>query len=386
MKPQLDTVLCTACHACVSVCPATCITMEKDELGFLRPHVDEKACLECGLCVKTCEKVKEIPVCANRRIYAAKHTQDQIVKSSSSGGVFTALSDIVLAMGGVIVGARYGQNMRVEHALARTPEERDALCGSKYTYSLCDKRIYAQVRQLLEDGVPVLFSGTPCQVAALKTFLGKSYAHLYLADILCHGIAAPALYRDYLSHLEAKNGPIAHIDFRHAPGGNWHTPRTYVTYENGKRKSGEEENSYYRMFVSYYCLRESCYSCNYAQFDRISDITMGDFWGIESCHPEFDLPDGVSVVMTNTQKGAELFEQAKEKLITMQCVEADCTHEQLNGLKEGNRNEAFVSDYLHYGYAYIHQKYTATPISIRIREKLYRIKAIRTLRDAIKGR
>ena len=140
VKPQLDRVLCTACHACVSVCPKECITMAEDELGFLRPQIDEAACVGCGLCEKTCNAVKNIPACPGQKIYAARHKTEDVVKSSASGGVFTALSDAVLKMGGVIVGARYTERMAVEHVIARTAEERDALRGSKYTYSLCDKK------------------------------------------------------------------------------------------------------------------------------------------------------------------------------------------------------------------------------------------------------
>ena len=386
MKPDLNMEMCTACHACVSVCPASCITMEKDSLGFLRPHVDETACLGCGLCEKTCKKVKEVPACPDRRVWAARHKEPDIVKKSASGGVFTALTDVVLEMGGAVVGAQYGEHMVVHHGVATNAEERNALRGSKYTYSLCDKKVFEQVQMLLEKGTPVLFSGTPCQVAALRVYLGKSYEHLYLVDILCHGIAAPVLYQDYVQFLEKKKGAVEYIDFRYAPDGNWHDPQTRVTYKNGKYGCKEIENSYFRMFVRNFCLRESCYTCNYACFDRVSDITLGDFWGIESSVPSFDAPDGVSVVVTSTEKGAKLFEQAAASgLIVAQCSEGDCSHHQLNGLQPGGRNQAFLGDYNMYGYEYVHKKYTTTPFFIRVREKLYRIEAIRKLRDKIKS-
>lgn len=384
MKPQLDMVMCTACHACVSVCPNTCIVMKEDALGFLRPSIDEGSCIGCGLCEKACRAVKKIPACPDCHIYAVRHKSNDVVKRSASGGVFTALSDVVLQMGGVIVGARYMEDMAVKHVIARTAEERDELCGSKYTYSLCDKTLFVQIQEILQQGIAVLFSGTPCQAAALKVFLDKEYDHLYIADILCHGIAAPVFYRDYVSALENKNGKVAHIDFRYAPNGNWHDPKTCVTYHNGKAKRGELENSYFRIFVRNYCLRESCYSCDYANFDRVSDITLGDFWGIEKRRPELDAPDGVSVVVVNTIKGRSLFEQADEMLCVEPCCREDCLHDQLNGLKPANRNELFVEEYGKYGFEYVRKKYVTTPATIRMRERLYQVKAIRCLRDKLK--
>ena len=385
VKPQLDRALCTACHACVSVCPKECITMAEDELGFLRPQIDETACVGCGLCEKTCNAVKNIPACPEQKIYAARHKTEDVVKNSASGGVFTALSDAVLQMGGVLVGARYTEGMAVEHVIARTAGERDALRGSKYTYSLCDKEIFVQTRELLQEGTVVLFTGTPCQAAALKTFLGRDYDNLFVADILCHGIAAPVLYRDYITELQEKNGAVKHIDFRYSPDGNWHEPKTCVTYKKGAKKSKELENSYFRMFVRNYCLRESCYRCNFANFDRVSDITLGDFWGIERHRPELDAPHGVSLVAVNTKKGAALFEQVKEALYAEPCERTDCGHDQLNGLKPGERNEAFLADYLCHGYGYVREKYVTTPFSIRAREMLYRVKLVRLIRDKLKG-
>lgn len=383
VKPQLDRVLCTACHACVSVCPTQAISMSEDDLGFLRPQIDEAACVGCGLCEKTCDKVKVLPACPEQTIYAARHPSPEVVKQSASGGVFTALSDEVLAEGGAVVGARYNEHMTVAHTVAHTPEQRNALRGSKYTYSLCDREIFLQVRQLLEEGRSVLFSGTPCQVAALKVFLGKDYQRLLTVDILCHGIAAPVLYRDFVTSLE-KHGAVAYIDFRYTPDGNWHDPKTCVTYQNGARRNGEAENAYFRMFVRNYCLRESCYQCRYASFDRVSDITLGDFWGIENSRPELDAPHGVSVVTVNTPKGAARFEQCKGALHAAPCTPDACSHDQLNGLKPGDRNHAFVADYRRHGYDYVRQKYVTTPRSILLREKLYRIGWIKVLRNALK--
>ena len=156
------------------------------------------------------------------------------------------------------------------------------------------------------------------------------------------------------------------------------------TYVKRQKKLDKDKNAYFRMFVRNNCLRKSCYSCNYAQFDRISDITLGDFWGIENSLPECDRPEGVSIVVTSTAKGADLFKKAQGSLSVKECTVADCTHHQLHGLPPDSRNEAFVADYHTNGFAYVHRKYTATPLSIRLREKLYRIKFIYFLRNILK--
>jgi len=381
MKIKIEHTTCTGCHACVAMCPKECITMEKDSLGFLRPNIDEDKCVECGYCLKTCEAVKRLPERTDREIFAAIHKKLDVRKSSSSGGVFSALSEQVIKENGVIVGAVYKEKMSVQHEFAETVEQRNAMRGSKYTYSLCDKQVFVRVKQLLDDGRTVMFTGTPCQNAALKVFLKVDYDNLILVDILCHGITAPTLYDDFIKKLEEKGKVVENINFRYTPDGNWHEPKTLVIYKDGTKRSGELENSYFRMFVRDYCLRESCYSCNYASFERVSDITLGDFWGIEKVYKNFDFSHGVSAVVINTEKGKRWFSKAMTELEILKCTEDDCTHEQLKGLPHKGRNIKFVEDYLTLGYDKLYKKYTVAPLSIQIREKLYRISVIKRIRD-----
>ena len=382
MQIKLNISTCTGCHACTVVCPRGCISMMPDDLGFLRPRIKEEDCISCGLCEKICEKTKALPVYAEQKIFAAKHKDSDIRSQSASGGVFTALSDIILEDGGVVVGSVYGEDMSVFHTFAYTAEERNRMRGSKYTYSLCNKETLLSVKQLLDDGVTILFTGTPCQNAALKATLGKDYANLYLADILCHGICAPNIYHDFVSDL-TKRDRVTNINFRY-PTENWHAPTTLVTYEKKGARKGNSENAYFKIFVQNRVLRESCYECPYASFSRVSDITMGDFWGIESTHSEFDAPNGVSVITVNTQKGEDLLSRAEKALTLLAVSPADCSHEQLNGLRPRVQDENFLADYKQKGYAYVAKKYTYKPFSLRARESLYRIKLIKKMRDFIK--
>lgn len=381
MKINLDMKSCTGCHACAAVCPRGCISMIADDLGFLHPVIDENACIGCHRCEKICAETKVLPTHDEQEIYAAKHVSSEVKAKSASGGAFTAISDVILKNGGIIVGSVYGEDMAVFHTFARNEAERDRMRGSKYTYSLCGKEIFHEVKQLLDDGKCVMFTGTPCQNAALKATLGKDYENLFLVDILCHGICAPKIYADYLSSL-AQTDRVIDINFRHSTE-NWHAPVTLVNYEKKGARQGNPENAYFKIFVQNRVLRESCYRCSYASFSRVSDITLGDFWGIENCHAEFDAPDGVSVITVNTPKGKELLMQVAD-LILLPCAPADCSHEQLNGLRERKRDETFLKEYREKGYQYVAKKYTYKSLSLRIREALYKIKFIKRLRDMIK--
>ena len=383
MNIELDTLSCMGCHACVSVCPQKCITMHEDKLGFLRPSIEKDTCIGCGRCVKACNQVKRIPSIAERKIYAAKHKDKTVKENSSSGGVFSAISNVVFKNGGVVVGAVYNEQMQVEHVFAQTPEECKRMRGSKYTYSICDETVFIRIKELLSNNRIVLFTGTPCQVSALKVYLGKDYDNLLTVDILCHGIFAPAIYKDYICQIQNENDPINFINFRHYTD-DWHTPITQVTYKSGKKRQGERENAYFKMFVSDYCLRESCYKCTFASFNRVSDITLGDFWGIEKSHSEFDAPDGVSVVIVNTVKGENWFKSASIDLVTLNCNEKDCLHDQLNGLKPNGRKQEFVADYERYGYKYVVNKYTRATFSIRLKTYLKGFKCVRKALALIK--
>ncbi len=374
---QLDKITCTACYACVASCSQQCIHMQEDKLGFLRPVIDNAACISCGKCISVCEHVKQLPEIdeEKQQIYAAKHRSSDVKNASSSGGVFTALSDAVLEMGGVICGSVYSEHMKPIHTFAENKVERDAMRGSKYTYSLCNDLTYRRVKSFLNNGRKVLFTGTPCQVSALKCYVGE-HENLFTVDILCHGIVAPVLYRDFVRNAE-KKGKVVFIDFRRG-NINWHDPVTCITYRNGKIVI---DNSYFKMFTQNYLLRESCYKCNFASFNRISEITIGDFWGIENCHSEFDEADGVSVMIVNNEKGRTLLAQCHANLELLRCTRSDCSHEQLNGLPARTQHQEFKKYYLSHGYNAAYKKFVRESWSIRIRERLYRNKLILNARN-----
>lgn len=312
---------CCACTACQSVCPQNAISMRADVKGFLYPKIDPERCKECGLCRLVCPMKRNAPeeklAVPLPDFYAVKHRSDEIRMRSSSGGMFTAVSDWILEQGGAVYGAAFDDNFMVCHRRAATKAERDAFRGSKYVQSdLGD--VFSQVKNDLTGGRTVLFSGTPCQTAGLSSFLacGKTNAErLYLCDLVCHGTPSPQIFNDYLAKVKRKyNSAIQSLAFRYKPAG-WRTQAIKIEFCNRKfYQSSAADDIYYRLFLPNIILRPSCHHCPFASLRRPSDLTIGDFWGIEKAMPEFEDEKGVSLVLVNTEKGRRLFQAVKPTL------------------------------------------------------------------------
>lgn len=308
---------CCGCHACASVCPKQCIHMEEDKEGFLYPIVDDTLCVQCELCKSVCPvlnsvipEMGELP-----EAMAAIHMDDAVRNVSSSGGVFTALVQTVLARGGVVFGAAWEDNFRrVRHIAVSSVEELSALQGSKYLQSTIGTS-YIQVRELLEQGREVLFSGTPCQVEGLYSFLGKKYENLILVDIVCHGVPSPMVWQKYVSWQEETFGAsVSGMFFRDKKTG-WKRFSTAMSFDNGKRRiERKERNHFMQAFLENACLRPSCYNCRFKKCNRVSDLTLADFWGIEDVCPDMDDDRGTSLVLVHTSKGEKMLKTTPVKL------------------------------------------------------------------------
>lgn len=307
-------IKCTGCSACYNVCPKKCITMEENEEGFLYPKVNEKECIKCNLCVKKCPVLnKEKNENIIEKIYAAYSKDDKNRKNSSSGGCFGELSKIILNNGGVVFGASYDEDFNVVHSYVENLADLEKLKGSKYIQSNVLDNFY-KAKSFLEEGRLVLFSGTPCQIAGLKKFLGKEYENLYLLSIVCHGVPSKKVFQKYLQKYK-KNGKIDNFNFRDKKI-SWENYSLKIDFKNGKENTVlAKKDSYMRTFLSNICLRESCYDCEFKdEYDR-ADVTIGDFWGIDNIMPEMNDHKGISILITRTQKGEELIEKCKEGLI-----------------------------------------------------------------------
>lgn len=298
---------CTGCGACVVVCPKSCIRMVPDAEGFAVPVIDEDSCVGCGLCERRCPEMhREMFNSRDQVSYALKwRSISPAIERSASGGAFFALALTVLEQGGAVYGAAFDKSYAVRHIRARTKDELTKIQGSKYVQSDIGST-YLEVAKDLSEGRQVLFSGTPCQIAALYACVKGDSENLYTVDVVCHGVASPELFSKYLEWVNEKYGRLREYSFRSKRFG-WGN----VVRIEGERRQRYVSSSdpYNKAYMGGACYREVCYKCKYAQQSRVSDITICDFWGIQSQHPDFYRKDGVSGVLVNSDHGSALFKR-----------------------------------------------------------------------------
>ena len=301
---------CCGCSVCANVCPKNCIEMISDNEGFLYPEVDKERCVNCGLCEKFCPTINKLQLVENNQIALAVINKDNNIRlNSSSGGVFTLLASEIIKNGGVVFGAALSENCKsVSHIPVRTLEELNALRGSKYVQSQIGNT-YNEVKTVLENGKKVLFSGTPCQVSGLYTFLGKEYENLFTCDFVCHGVPSPLVWKKYVELREAKAlSKTNRVFFRNKQKG-WKEYSLKFEFQNGKEFiKSVIDDLFLRGFARDLYLRPSCYECRFKGTNRPSDITLADFWGVESICPEMYDNKGTSLLILNSEKGNSLFD------------------------------------------------------------------------------
>lgn len=293
---------CCGCHACMSVCPKRCIVMSSDEEGFLYPKVDTSVCIDCGLCEKVCPVLHQGLARVPLKVYAARNRNERILQESSSGGVFTLLAEKIILHGGVVFGVKFDEAWNAVHAWADSLEGLAAFRGAKYVQSRVGNA-YREAESFLKQGRRVLFSGTPCQIAGLKKFLRKEYDGLLTVDIVCHGVPSPLVWQQYLSSLHPAEERITSISMRNKKEG-WKRYRMEIRAGDRFLYAGKAaDNLYSQGYLADLFLRPSCHACPVRKGKSGSDITIGDFWGVQSCYPSFDDDKGTGLVLLHTQKG-----------------------------------------------------------------------------------
>lgn len=363
---------CCGCTACSSICPKEAIQMLEDEKGFLYPHISKELCVECGLCEKVCNYKNHMLHRDEPTILAVKHKDSNVRRNSTSGGFFTALSDYVLKLDGVVYGVKYGENLRVVHTRAVDEKERNKCRGSKYVQS--DLRgIFPLVKKDLKEGKTVLFTGTPCQITGLYGYLGQDYPNLLTVDVICHGTPSPRLWREFLDIYEKRSHEkIVYADFRDK---RWGWTKSYIfsfVYEKGHKKMWGEE-CFNRLFLGNFSLRDSCYNCQFRSYNRPSDITMADFWGIDRSAPDFFDEGGVSAVMLNTEKGDRIFSRISESIEISIRNKNELRQDQITGaVKRPQNTDDFWKVYFNKGYIRALKKYTEFSFPKTILKKVKR--------------
>lgn len=304
---------CFGCGGCSVACPKSAIRMERDAEGFAYPAIDFALCVKCGACRRVCpvnapDQVAE----AEPEFFSIRHGDPAVRRASTSGGAFTVLSDAVLARGGAVAGAVLTQDFQVRHAVAFDAAGRNAMRGSKYLQSDASP-VFGEVKKLLASGREVLFTGTPCQVAALRAFLGGDPERLTTVDFICHGVPSPLVFDGYLRHLETRRGAKAvAVRFRDQSRGC--VPmRIGVDFSDGQTYLGEcGTDLFFKIFLSGISNRPCCTECPFTRVRRSSDLTIADNWRFAAFVPEWDDNTGVSTLLVNTTRGAKLLLAAEE--------------------------------------------------------------------------
>lgn len=356
---------CTGCLACLNICRHNAILLHTDEEGFVYPHIDEEACVNCGLCYKACPaNDTELKTSLPLRAYAAWAKNKDIHRHSSSGGLFSVISEFVLRQGGIVYGAAFDEEWNVIHTFAENSRHLKKLRGSKYAQSNI-KYSYKEIEQKLKAGTKVLFVGTPCQIAGIKQFMSikkTNTDNMITIDLACHGVPSPLIFKKYLNYLENKHhSKLSHYMFREKIW-SWKRYNTKAIFKNHCCYRGKwEEDIYMRGFLRDLFLRESCHTCKYACQIRQGDITLSDYWNYWPRENEIINNDtGVSVVLTNTSKGSDIIQAIKNELLIYPREIDDALHSSQPYIKPfpaSPLRDEFWTDYKTHDFSYLIEKY-----------------------------
>jgi coenzyme F420-reducing hydrogenase beta subunit len=322
MKPMIDEKIkrkedCTGCYACSQISPGgiNCISMVKDNEGFWYPKVDYSKCIKCGLCVDVCPILNNKVVENTPVAYACINKNESIRLESSSGGLFSLIAEQVIDDGGVVFGAGFDENFEVVHSYIKEKNDIGKYRGSKYVQSKIGDT-YKQAESFLKSGKKVLFTGTPCQIAGLKSFLRDNYINLLCVDLVCYGVPSPDVFRKYTEYITQKaNSPMLRIFFRSKILGWKRNSIIFIFKNNTEYQKTTDKDLYMKAFSKNICLRPSCYDCKFKTLHRLSDITLADFWGIQNIAPEMDDDKGTSLLLINSDNGKETFKKIEGKIL-----------------------------------------------------------------------
>lgn len=313
----LDLNLCVGCSACVNVCPKGALTLKPDKYGYYCTSIEPAKCINCGLCTKTCPVLSQpenknfiMPEC-----YSFITSDEDILMKSSSGGVFSLLAEEVFKRGGVVAGGAWKDDFTVEHIIIDKKEDLPKLRKSKYLQSYLGDT-YKKVKEYLENGRLVLFSGCGCQATGLKKYLKKDYENLLIVDIFCHYSPSPMFFKKYVqgSFMDLKQ-----YEFRYKNGENCWDCLTVKANDGESEivRHGGSEDEYQRVFHSELMLSEHCANCKFQSRQRYGDISLGDFWNIQKRDTGIEHGKGVSCVFVNNEKGRKFFESIPENMVKL---------------------------------------------------------------------
>lgn len=316
---------CCGCFSCYNICPKDAIEMLEDKEGFKYPVINKEKCINCGLCEKACPCLH--PNTKNKlenefpKVFAGWSKDEYVRLDSTSGGIFSELANVIYSENGYVCGAIYNKDWLVEHYLSNTPSDIDNIRSSKYLQSDINDN-FRQIKEKLNQGNPVLFCGSPCQVVGLKNYLQRDYDNLVLVDFICRGMNSPKIFKGYIKNLEKKySSKVKMIKFKNKTFG-WHNFSTKIDFENGKTYiKGRYLDSYMIGYLKYNAfMRPSCYDCKFKSEFHNSDLTIADFWGIEKIDSTLDQDKGTSMILVNSKKGMEIFNKITSNINSREII------------------------------------------------------------------
>ena len=302
--------LCCGCTACYSVCPKNAIKMVRDNEGFLYPEVDREKCVNCGMCKKVCPILNKAKLNEFKpKAYLFQNSNEEIRKDSTSGGIFTAIGEFVIKNNGIVYGAAFDDNFVVNHIGIESVDKLSKFRKSKYVQSN-QNNCFKEIKQYLDDGKLVCYSGTPCQVGGLRAYLRKNYENLILVDIMCHSVPSPLVFEKYKRYILKKMNAnkILNINFRDKSKYGYKYSMMTVETDNGIYSQGIDTDPYLRAFFSDVSVRPSCYNCHFKTMKRVSDLTIWDCFNINEIDKYFDDDKGTTRVLVQSEKGEKLLE------------------------------------------------------------------------------
>ena len=308
---------CCGCTACKSICPNNAIKMVRDEEGFLYPTIDATKCINCGLCKKVCPILKKQTSNDFKQVgYIFQNKDENTRKESTSGGFYTAIGEYIIKKGGYVYGASYDENFVVKHTCAKDILELKKFRKSKYVQSN-QNEVFKEIKERLDSNHLICYSGTPCQVAGLKSYLNKDYNNLVLIDIMCHSVPSPLVFEKYKEYILKKMNAkkILDIDFRDKSKYGYKYSMMTVLTDNGKYSQGIDTDPYLRAFFSDYSVRPSCYNCKFKTQKRVSDITIWDCFNISEIEKNFDDDKGTTRLLIQSQKGLDIIKSLSQNNI-----------------------------------------------------------------------
>lgn len=380
---------CTGCAACHNSCKLGAIEMKPDHTGFLYPEIIAEKCVECKACEKACPLLKKgVCTASEPKAYIAQNKSDEIRKQSTSGGAFTAIASEIIRQGGVVFGAAFVGDYTVRHICVDNEKDLARFRNSKYVQSEIGE-CFKQAKEFLLDGRMVCFSGTPCQINGLKSFLAKEYDNLITVDVMCRAVPSPKVFRRYLEAQRLKHPNMNRVVFRDkARGYSYSTLSIYDKNERGLYRGGSEYDQWLRLFFKGFCNRESCFDCKFQTGNRISDFTLWDCWGTQNYAPEMDDNKGTTNVIVWTSKGQALFhliDTLMTKEIGIDNIDASLSRGNLS--RPVFDKEAFWSDVEKLSPDEFLRKYVPFSFKIRIksciRQVIWRLHLHNTVRKSV---